>query len=106
MPSSEPITSNSKVIGVTPVIDKDPVKVGAIRHANILKDSKQQNILSKDRHFTQILSRNIHELNLHVGKEHTIAIIRNQLSHGRIRGILRNCILYLKGKESCQTAPL
>ena len=97
MSSSKPIPSNSKLIGLNPIFDEGLIKVGGrIRHANIPKESKHQIILFKGHPLTQLITRNVHEDNLHVGREHTLAIIRQQYwiprCRGMIRRILSNCV--------------
>ena len=96
MSSSKPILSNSKLIGLNPIFDEGLIKVGGrIKHANIPKENKHQIILSKGHPLTQLITRNVHEDNLHVGRERTLAIIRQQYwiprYCGMIRRILSNC---------------
>ena len=97
MSSSRPIPSTSKLIGLNPLFDEGLIKVGGrIRHANIPRESKHQIILFKDHPLTQLITRNIHEDNLHVGREHTLAIIRQQYWIPNCRGMIRripgNCV--------------
>ena len=69
MSSSKSIPSNSKLIDLNPVFDKGLVKVGGgIRPVNIPIDHP----------LTQFTARNVHEDNLHVGKDHAFAIIRQK----------------------------
>ena len=78
MSSSKPIPSTSKLIGLNPIFDKGVIKVGErIRHKNIPKKSKHQTILFKDHPLTQLITRNVHEDNLHVGREHTQSLGSN-----------------------------
>ena len=95
--SSKLIPSNSKLIGLNPIIDEGLIKAeGRIRHVNIPKKSKHQIILFKGHPLTQLIIRNVHEDNLLVGREHTLAIIRQQYwipsCRGMIRQILGNCV--------------
>ena len=61
MPSSKPIPSNSKLVGLNPVFGEGLIKVGGrIRHANIPKESKHQIILFKDHPLTHLITRNVH----------------------------------------------
>ena len=77
MSSSKLIPSNSKLIGQNPIFDKGLIKVGGrIRHTNILKESKHQITLFRGHPLTQLITSNVHEDNLHVEREHTLAIIR------------------------------
>ena len=97
MSSLKPIQSTSKLIGLNPIFDEGLIKVaGRIRHANIPKESKHLIILFKDHPLIQLITRNVHEDNLHVGREHTLAIIRQQYwipnCRGMIRRILGNCV--------------
>ena len=97
MSSSKSIPSNSKLIGLNPIFDEGLIKVGErIRHANIPKESKHQIILFKGHPLTQLITRNVHEDNVHVGREHTLAIIRQiywiPRCRGMIRRILSNCV--------------
>ena len=73
------------------------IKVGGrIRHANIPEQSKHQVILSKDHPLTEIIMRNIHEDNNHIGREHTLAVSRKAYwvpsCRGMIKRVLSNCI--------------
>ena len=63
------------MIGVNPVFNKDLVKVGAIRHANIPKESKHQNILSKNQPLTQKLALSLENNSLMAGSEEFYAIV-------------------------------
>ena len=88
---------SSKIASLHPIFHNGLIKVGGrIRHANIPEESKHQVILSKYHHGTQLILRNIHENNLHVGREHTLAISRQHYwlrsCRGLIRNILRNCV--------------
>ena len=112
MSSSKPISSTSKLIGLNPIFDEGLIKVGGrIRHANIPKESKHQIILFKDLNqliiTTQLITRNVYEDNLHVGREHTLAIIRQQYwipnGCGVIRRILGNCIKRKKERAMPQS---
>ena len=112
MSSSKRIPSTSKLIVLNPIFDEGLIKVGGrIRHANIPKESKHQIILFKDLNqliiTTQLITRNVHEDNLHVGREHTLAIIRQQHwipnSCGVIRRILGNCVKRKKERAMPQS---
>ena len=94
MSFSKPIPSTSKLIGLNPIFDEGLIKVGGrIRHANIPKESKHQIIFFKDLNqliiTTQLITRNVYEDNLHVGREHTLAIIRQQYWIPSCRGMTR-----------------
>ena len=108
--SSKSIPSTSNLIGLNPIFDEGLIKVGGrIRHANIPKESKHQIILFKDHPLTHLTTRNVHEDNLHVGREHTLAIIRQQYwipnCRGMIRRILGNCVK-CKRERAMSESPL
>ena len=97
MSSSKRVPSNSKIIDLNPFFNEGLIEVGGrIRQANLSKERKHQIILLKDHLLTQLITRNEHEDNLHVGGEHTLVIIRQQYwipsCCGMIRRILGNCI--------------
>ena len=101
MSFSKPIPSHLKLFGLNPIFDEGLIKVGErIRHENILKESKHQIILFKDHPLTQVITRNAHEDNLYVGREHMPAIIRQQYwirsCRGMIRRILGNYVKFKK----------
>ena len=62
----------------------------------------------KDHPLTQLITKNVHEDNLHVGGEHTIVIIRQQYwilsCRGMIRRILDNCVK-CKKERATQESP-
>ena len=95
--SGQTISSKSKLISLYPFFDNELIKVGGrIKHANIPEDSKHQIIVSKDHPLAQLIIRHIHENNHHIGREHTLAIIRQKYwipaCRGVIRKLLRDCI--------------
>ena len=69
---------------------------------NITKESKHQITFFKDHPLTRLITRNVYEDNLNVGREHTLAIIRLQYwipsCRGMVRQILGNCIKCKKKK--------
>ena len=94
MSSLKPFPSTSKLVGLNLFFDEGLIKVGGrIRHVNIPKERKHQIILFKDH---PLITWNVHEDNLHVGREHTLAIIRQQYwipnCRGMISRILGNCV--------------
>ena len=77
MSSSKSVLSTSKLIGLISIFDEGLIKVrGMIRHVNTPKETKHQIILFKDHTLSQSKTRNVHEDNLHVGRVHTLRIIR------------------------------
>ena len=91
------VSTKSKIISLNPIMNNNLIKVeGRIRHANIPEQSKHQVILSKDHPLTEIIMRNIHEDNNHIGREHTLAVSRKTYwvpsCRGMIKRVLSNCI--------------
>ena len=84
------VHSSSKLASLHPIFHNGLIKVGdRIRHANIPEESKHQVILSKFHHGTQLILGNIHENNLHVGREHMLAISRQHYWMPSCRGLIR-----------------
>ena len=89
--SGTSVQNSSKITSLHPIFHNVLIKVGGrIRHANIPEESKHQIILSKYHHETQLILRNIHENNLHIGREHMLAISRQHYWIPSCRGLIRN----------------
>ena len=49
---------------------------GRLKHVNVPTNSKNQIILSKDHYLSRLLIKEIHKQNAHVGKKHTLSLLR------------------------------
>ena len=69
---------------------------GRICHADVPENAKHQVILAKDHPLSLLVIQNIHKENFHVGREHTLALLRQHYwipaCRGLIRRILHNCL--------------
>ena len=75
---------------------------GRIRHADVPENTKHQVILAKDHPLSLLVIQNIHGENFHVGREHTLALLRQHYwipaCRGLIRRILHNCLRYKRDR--------
>ena len=82
------------------LIKKNILRVGGrLKNANAHPDVKHQVILSSHHHLSKLIISDIHFKNAHIGREHTLYLLRNEYwipaCRGVIRKILSNC-LYCK----------
>ena len=93
--NGKPVQQSSKTISLNPIF-KDLIKMGGrIRHADVPENAKHQLILAKEHPLSSLVIQNIHEENFHVGREHTLALLRQHYwipaCRELIRRILHNC---------------
>ena len=94
--NEKPVQQSSKIISLNPIF-KDLIKVGGrISHTDVPENAKHQVILAKDHPLSLLVIQNIHKENFHVGREHTVALLRQHYwipaCRGLIRRILHNCL--------------
>ena len=94
--NGKPVQQSSKIISLNSIF-KDLIKVGGqIHHADVPENAKHQVILAKEHPLSSLVIQNIHKENFHVGREHTLALLRQQYwipaCRGLIRTILHNCL--------------
>ena len=69
---------------------------GSLKHADIPVNSKNQIILSKSHYLSYLLIKEIHERNAHVGRGHTLSLLRKDFwivaCIALIRKVLSNCL--------------
>ena len=72
---------------------------GRLKFANVPHTSKNQMIVSKSHYLAHLIIIDIHQRNLHTGREQTLCLIRNvywiSSCCGLIRTVLKEC-LYCK----------
>ena len=96
--SQRSIDCNSKILSQSPFIDKKKIlRVGRrLKNAKIHPDAKHQVILSRHHHLSKLIISDIHYKNVHIGKEHTLCLLRNKYwmpaCRCVIRKILSNCL--------------
>ena len=78
------------------MIKKNILRVGGrLKNANAHPDVKHQVILSSHHHLSKLIISDIHFKNAHIGREHTLYLLRNEYwipaCRGVIRKILSNC---------------
>ena len=71
------INCNSKILSLSPFIDKKNIlRVGG-RLKNVHPDAKHQVILSRHHYLSKLIISDIHYKNAHIGREHTLCLLRN-----------------------------
>ena len=69
---------------------------GCLKFAIIPRTSKDQMIVPKSHYFARLIITDIHQRNLHIGREQTLCLIHNfywiLLCHCLIRTVLRECL--------------
>ena len=99
--SQRSVNCNSKILSLSPFIDKKNILGvgGRLKNANLHADAEHQVILSRHHHLSKLIISDIHYKNAHIGREHTLYLLRNKYwipaCCGIIRKILSNC-LYCK----------
>ena len=91
------VPSNSKLQQLIPIISENVLKRnGRHKHSSLPTELKHPIILPGDHHITQIIIRDIHENSLHSGRDHTLAISREQYwiikTKSLIKRVLSQCI--------------
>lgn len=98
------LNSSNKLLSLSPFINKDSIICvgGRLKHANIPFESKHQIIISKDHPLSSLLITDLHTKNAHVGRDHTLSLLREKYwvpnCRGLIRRILKIC-LYCKRRS-------
>ena len=103
------IPTKSNLISLKPIFKDGLIRVGGrISHANIPFNNKHQIILSPKHPISSLIISHIHHINLHVGREHTLAKIREfyWITTGKsiVRKVIRSC-LYCKRQRIKPVAP-
>ena len=97
--SGQQVSKGSKLLPLLPLMTNERVSWvgGHLKFANIPRPSKNQMIVSKSYYLACLIITDIHQRNLHTGREQTVCLICNiywiPLCHGLIRAVLRECLL-------------
>ena len=92
-------TKKTRPLLLTPFSDENNYLCvgGRLKHANIPTNSKNQIILSKDHYLSRLSIKESHEQNVHVGRKHTLALLRKHFliaaSGGLIKKAWSECLL-------------
>ena len=95
--SQRSITCNSKILSLSPFIDKKNIlRVGGrFKNAKVHPDAKHQVILLRHHHLSKLIILDIHYKDVHIGREDILCLFRNKYCilacRGVIRKILANC---------------
>ena len=76
---------------------------GRLKQANIPTNSKNQIILPKDHYLSRLLIKEIHKQNAHVGREHTLSLLRKHFWIVACRGLIKKVSDYLLPSTICKT---
>ena len=71
-------TSNKSLLTLTPTVKNDLICVGGRINRPDLPNSNNQIIICKSHPTAKLLVNECHEKNVHIGREHTLAIIRKK----------------------------
>ena len=93
---SKPLPKNSNILSLNPIFLNELILVGGtLKHADVPFNSKHQIILDKSHYICKLIIENIHRINMHVGREQCLSILKNQFwipnCRGLIKNILSNC---------------
>lgn len=91
------VKKNSSLYKLTPVLQDGVIRVGGrLSRAAMPDDAKQQVILPKESHITQLVLRHIHDVTAHAGRNHMLAHLRQKFwipgANGAIRRFLSKCV--------------
>ena len=104
------VSSQSKILNLTPIFNKNLIKVGGRLHSvEIPVQNKQQIVISKTHPIATLILQEIHQTNLHVGKEHTLSILREKYWTPSCRGVITKLIhdcLYCKRQNAKPDYPI
>ena len=95
---AQTVGKNSTKLSLTPFLDKNNYLCvgGHLKHANMPTNSKSQTILSKDHYLSCLLIKEIHKQNAHLGREHTLSLLRKHFwivaCSGLIKKVLSDCM--------------
>ena len=92
------LSSNSSILPLQPVLVDGIIRVGGrLTKAPIPYEAKHQALLSPGHPLSRLLAQDIHERHFHVGREHTLALVRQQfwILRGKsfVRRIINECLL-------------
>ncbi|PFX34669.1 hypothetical protein AWC38_SpisGene505 [Stylophora pistillata] len=92
------LSSNSPLLPPQPVLVDGIIRVGGrLTKAPVPFEAKHQALISPVHPLSRLLVQDIHERHFHVGREHTLALVRQQfwILRGRsfIRRIINGCLL-------------
>ena len=75
------LNTASKIISLNPFINESGLICvgGRLKHATIPENSKHQIILSKSHYLAELIVKDIHEKNAHIGREHTLSLFKNDI---------------------------
>ena len=99
--SGQKVSKSSKLLPLSPFMNDERVLCvgGRLKFANVPRTSKNQMIVSKSHYLARLIIIDIHQRNLHTGREQTLCLIRNVYwipsCRGLIRTVLKEC-LYCK----------
>ena len=104
------LASNSSLLPLQPVLVDGIIRVGGrLNKAPIPFEAKHQVLLSPAHPLSRLLFQDIHQRHFHVGREHTLALVRQQfwILRGKsfIRKIINEC-LHCKKRSAKPTVPL
>ena len=104
------LAPNSSLLPLQPVLIDGVIRVGGrLERAPIPFEAKHQVLLSPKHPLSRLLVQDIHERHLHVGREHTLALVRQQFwilgGKSFVRKITNEC-LHCKRRRAKPTVPL
>ena len=72
------VDRNSIILLLTSFLDESNYICvdGRLKHVNIRTNCKNQIMLSKDHYLSRYFIKEIHKQNAHIGREHTLALLR------------------------------
>ena len=72
----------SKILNLTTIFKESLVKAGgSLNSAEILVNNKHQIVVSKAHPIATLIIHKIHQRNTHVGREHTLSILRENIRY-------------------------
>ena len=87
------LPSNSSILPLQPVLVDGIIRVGGrLTKAPIPYEAKHQALLSPGHPLSRLLAQDIHERHFHVGREHTLALVRQQFWILRAKSFVRRII--------------
>ena len=93
------VSSQSKILDLTPIFNENLIKVGGcLQSAEIPVKNKHQIVVSITHSIATLIIQEIHQRNLHIGREHTLSVLREKYWIPSCRGIIRKlsiCKLYI-----------
>ena len=104
------LSSNSSILPLQPVLVDGIIRVGGrLTKALIPYEAEHQALLSPGHPLSKLVAQDIHERHFHVGREHTLALVRQQfwILRGKsfVRRIINECLL-CKRRRAKPTVPV